>query len=370
MSEADTDVRRDAGRSHEDLTVDDTGREALLAVYERLQIDAAWTVWHDDGFTWWAHRLPQRIRVEGPTDVDGLATRWLSFETAALRGVAVADGAKSNSAAIAAMELNRVSNLYEVHLDGDRLGLRGRVYFMPETLRFRTELFADRALLAVTWAERNADTLVGGAGKLSLAPGLAVDATPHPTSGERAAPDDMLNVADAVFQPLGQEPPRNAGATDLRGAAEVLAGSADDVVGGSDEGLVQASLSGTGVAARVAIRAQIGHPSLGQGMLLLVYLRPPALDAFEPGSREEGQAAIATAETLNQAAWSMPWPLLHVGAWVGDGGSERPHRVVYASFHPNATLTQGVAEALAYDGIGRAHRAAPLLIARDGRPLS
>jgi hypothetical protein len=97
-------------------------------------------------------------------------------------------------------------------------------------------------------------------------------------------------------------------------------------------------------------------------MLARVHLRPPALDGAAPGSDAAHDAALAACATLNEASWSMPWPVLHVGAWTPD--RDAVEGVAYATFHPNATLVPGVAHALAYDALGRIRFAHPLLVGR------
>ena len=62
------------------------GWQALLEAHRLLAIDDAHTTWHPDGFTWRAHRLAQRLRVEGPAAIDGVPTGWVGVETACLRG--------------------------------------------------------------------------------------------------------------------------------------------------------------------------------------------------------------------------------------------------------------------------------------------
>lgn len=357
----DADRRATGGAGRGALRVDAEARAALLAVHERLRIDDVWTAWHDDGFTWWAHRLAQRIRVEGPHDVGGRPTYWASFATATLRGVAPADGQERTLRASVG-RLNRAAHLYEIHRSGERLGVRGRVFFRPETRAFRARLLADRALLAVTWAERQADALAAGGDALGLAEGVAVDAVPHPRRGARPDADAMLDAVDAVFLPRGREAPRAEGATDLRAAADVLAAAAGRVGGDPATGVVDATLREGDLAARVTLRAQAEHAGLGRGMLARVHLRPPALDAAPPGSDAAHAASLDACATLNEASWSMPWPVLHVGAWTPDG--DAPKGVAYATFHPNATLVPGLARALAYDALGRVRFAQPLLVGR------
>lgn len=72
QSTATTEARRPV-----DAPTDHLGRQAIVAAHRLLQADDAWTQWHGDGFTWWAHRLAQRFRFEGPVDVNGAETWWV-----------------------------------------------------------------------------------------------------------------------------------------------------------------------------------------------------------------------------------------------------------------------------------------------------
>jgi len=76
---------------------DHLGWQALLEAHRRLEIEDARTVWHADGFTWRAHCLAQRFRLEGPVTIDGRQTWWGGVETDCLRGaVPVGQGGRSD----------------------------------------------------------------------------------------------------------------------------------------------------------------------------------------------------------------------------------------------------------------------------------
>ena len=96
------------------------GWQALLEAHRLLAIDDAHTTWHPDGFTWRAHRLAQRLRVEGPAAIDGVPTGWVGVETACLRG---ADPASERVWAWMAAQ-NGANRLGALVLEGDRVRLR------------------------------------------------------------------------------------------------------------------------------------------------------------------------------------------------------------------------------------------------------
>jgi hypothetical protein len=60
---------------------DDAGTQTVREVFEALQIDADWSTWSDRGFTWWPHRLAQRVWAEIPTENDGVSVMRVNAET-------------------------------------------------------------------------------------------------------------------------------------------------------------------------------------------------------------------------------------------------------------------------------------------------
>lgn len=340
--------------------LDPIGRCALEAVRKRLMIDPEWTVEHGDGFSWWSHRLRQTFRVTGPIDLEGLPTRWLSFETDVAAGLDGPDDRKT----LVATTANRVSNLYTTVVDGDRLRHRARVYFMPETLPHRTNLLADRALLSNTDAHMIADTFVERAPSFGLdLDRLRVDESAHPSSGRRPEPDEMLSVRDTVLVPMGDADPPPDRTVDLDAAADFLASvtRADMSVRVTDR---HVESIGARLVARHAFGAYqlmngIRHPILGFGTLSLLRVVPKNLANEEEARR--------VCQRLDAAEWHGWTPLLSIGAWVPDRFGD-PHDLAYAyaTFHPNACVVPGLSTELASDALRRFMWTAPHVTSRSG----
>jgi len=335
-------------------SLDPVGRRAIQAIRARLMIDPEWSVDHADGLSWWSHRLRQRFRIEGPIDLDGLATWWASFETDVAAGL----GGDADAQRFVAFAANRVGNLFTTVVEEGRLFQRARVYFLPETLEHRVALLTDRALLSNVDAHRIADTFVGQGAAIGVrGDALRVDESAHPVNGRREEPDEMLSVRDAIFVPLGQTevPPERR--PDLDAAGRYLATvDRPDLrvrVVEAHEGHLGAGFLAAGGFARYDVHPGVRHPILGLGVLSLLRLMPD-------GSMGDDDADAAwarmgrTCERLNAAEAHVWRPLLSLGAWVPDRIGEREiAALTHATFHPNATLVPGLGHELAADALQR-----------------
>jgi hypothetical protein len=334
--------------------LDPVGRHAIQAIRARLMIDPEWSVDHADGLSWWSHRLRQRFRIEGPIELDGLATWWASFETDVATGL----GDDADAQRFVALAANRVGNLYATAVEEGRLFHRARVYFLPETLEHRVALLTDRALLSNTDAHRIAETFVGQGAAIGVdGDALRVDESAHPVNGRRAQPDEMLTVRDAIFVPLGQAEPPPERRPDLEAAGRYLTrADRPDLrvrVVEAHAGHLGAGLLTAGGFARYDLHSGVRHPILGLGMLSLLRLMPSGTRA-EDGTDAAWDEVGRTCERLNAAEAHVWRPLLSLGAWVPDRVGERgTAALTHATFHPNATLVPGLGHELAADALQR-----------------
>lgn len=353
------------------VDLDPIGLRALDAVRSRLVSDPQWTLDHADGFSWWSHRLRQTFRVEGPIELSGVPTWWLSFETDVASGLVGPDDRKG----LVAQMANRVSNLYATVVDGDRLVHRGRVSFQPETLPHRAQLLSDRALLSNTDAHLIADTFVQHASSVGLEiDGLRVAESAHPIAGPRSEPDPILRVRDDVFVAQGKEDPPPERTPDLDDAARSLESvRRDDMSIRLNErrprSLTVGLVAAHGFAAYQLMNG-VRHPILGLGTLSLLRVVPTRESQRTglPTSDELPSApeAARICERLDAAEWKAWAPLLSIGAWVPDRfGDNDDLAYAYATFHPNACVVPSVAHELANDAVQRFAWTAPFLVSRD-----
>lgn len=326
--------------------LDDHGRHLIQTIYEFLQIDEEWTQWHEDGFTWWSHRLAQRFRVEGPVQVDGEPTWWVSFETAVLRNV------PNDSFVSAAVTLqNRTGNLFTIKVAGGHLFHWGRVYALPETMTSRARLLAERAIISNAIASEQADGLAALMRKHSDA-AVEVDVSAHPENGARSNPDDMLNVVRGAYAPFGSRPLEIGRRPDL-GVLADLVRRADNSVLLDDRGL-NLGVTGTanGLTYGVHFHLTARHPGLGSGMLVLL--------SIPLGTALNDDEAHQLAVKLNDGEQVTRRPLISLGSWstVGDNSDSKegpvdPLRATHATFYPAASLKHEVAVMALADAIQR-----------------
>lgn len=354
-----------AGSPRRLAALDPVGRRVIEVIRARLMIDDTWTEWHSDGFTWWAHRLAQRFRVEGPVELDGLPTWWASFETDLFRGVPT----EGPAAGLMAFAANRTTNLFTSFEVGGRLRHRARVYLLPETLDHRAEMLADRALFSNVLAHEAARVIEGGPAADATFERVRIDARGHPRAGSRLEPDEMLGIVEQVFRPMGRDAlapsrapdlaaARAALPTDVAAGASVGASGDDASEGDASEGdaSVPDRLTATfeigGVPIALILAANIEQPFLGWGLLSLLHLRPQV--AKTVSDRRPIDLARSLADRLNHAEGSVREPLLGVGGWVPHSDAKDPTGLAYASFHPNATMVRELPFVLAADAVRRA----------------
>lgn len=315
---------------------DHLGWQTIRRIHSNLKIDEEWTDWHDDGFTWWAHRLAQRFRFTGPLDVQGIDTWWVSFETDSLDGFQQGPDSAENYA----NAWNQETGSFTCAPDRGRLYMRCRTYVLRETLPHRAWQLGERAMLANIFASRLA--LSVDAGQLDLGTSTPIPMySSHPRNGVRTAADDMLNVIDAVYR------------THERDASEIHAvlGKAKTILAmsgfvGSTEGVsflaMQRPDTVRGGAVGILIDTAAKDDVLGSGLRVRTVLPKVA-----NGDEDAQTAALA----LNDAAWVTNEPLSGTGPWAaGPEGS-----LVHTSFYPSASLHDQVLIGAVMDEVAHAN---------------
>ena len=317
------------------------GWQAVRQVHELLMVDEAFTQWHEDGFTWWPHRLPQRFRFEGPFDVDGVPTLWIGFDTACLRGVdPEADAAQAFICAH-----NRLLNVAAFVLDGDRVLLRARVPVRRHTVGHSAGSLSELAALANVFSHRHEWAIANGLAEVMASPDLELDVSAHPVAGEREVPHVLLGVVDhykAHSDGSRIDPTR---LPDLLEAVQAGSLQGGWVTGGSREGWVACRFAWGaeglrwtppgGVlwaafadgAPQVELRVDrgAGNPVLGPGTLVRVTVPVPGGWSTRQGVR--------WANELNRAELAAPWLLRSSGGWIWTPGQgSQPDACTWASF--------------------------------------
>jgi len=339
------------------------GWQMMRRIHTTLRIDEAWTEWHDDGFTWWAHKVAQRFRFEGPVDVSGVATWWASFETDFVNCVGGdpdgrpkgrQDGDPDGGATRAgqlADDLNRNHGVFTAAAVGTRLVLRNRTYALDETMAHRCWQLGERALFANILANRVVNAI--DAGTSTWEAGIVPDVSGHPRNRARSLPDEMLNVIDDVYRAKDMVMPApnvaEAVATlEMGGFVELSEGDLGErYVGHVATGSVVLERYDEtwGGPVAVVIEPEAEDDLVGTGMRVRSVVLGTAESMAESAASRAAantatsaagstEAARARARTLNEAAWTTHEPLVGTGAWsAGPDGS-----LVHTSFYPRVSL--------------------------------
>jgi hypothetical protein len=329
----------------------DPGLEVLQFVYTSMQIDEAWSVREPRRFTWWGHRLAQRVWAEPPRASEGFEVSRVHAETDLLQRVSAQPDLLDRLAV-----LNRFASLSALVWDPQRwrLTLRCSVYVHRQSLPWVRQLFA--AAVAIQAADAHIKVA-----ELPRFLGGEPDVSAHPASGWRHQPDDMLEVIARVFAPQGRGPSPFTEAdfkTALRMQPRPWVLATGNGAGMAAEfpfrGDVPAVAGGSGTALFTA-SARERHPQLGSGALLLLSLPSPP----DPGPAKSGESA-RLANELNLAE-PESWTGAHfLGAWATDPG----RGLTFTTFLPAAVYRRGLLDAMILSSAMRARWASDHLAAR------
>jgi hypothetical protein len=259
---------------------DDLGIRAVRQVFELWQVDAEWSVWDNDGFSWWGHDYRQRISVDaGTEDLDATVYR-LSAVTDFFREVPT----KNENYVRWLGVFNRFASTYGLVIDETLRTVKATtiVYLHADNAAWLVPLFSWFAIV------QPIDAQIRGA-RLQEDLRFIADQSSHPSRGRRPVQDDMLNLIETHYRPAGESQSRWIGSAEFAEAQKVLT-----------RGGVFANAGTTGLSAEVAFdrdtalitaRTDTPHPQLGHGLFLMLQLPKT--------SREAAVAAFVA--VLNQA---------------------------------------------------------------------
>jgi hypothetical protein len=319
----------------------DLGQRVVAEVYRTMQIDAEWSVRHARGFTWWGHRLAQRVWAEPARQDQEMQITALHAETAVVRGVS--EGPATYEAL---NTLNGWPSMRAAVLDPSR----GRLVFhtsmyLYEALEPAIAMsFCHAVALQVAEAECVAEQV---ADRL----GATIDGTAHPVSGIRPDPDSMLRVVGDCIIPCGQGP--SPWSEDELAAVAALTPNPAVAVSAGPNGLTAefafygdppaaASTLNRAPAPTAMFRVQTAprDPQLGSGCLLRLFLPP-----MESSARTA--AALTRAEATTWCSLNL------LGGWCYEQG-----RLVFGTFLPSFTYRPGLLSILYWHAYGRSQWAA------------
>ena len=273
----------------------DLGERIVNDVYAVMNVDAEWTSRQPRGFTWWGHRLAQRVWTELGYDSLGYQVFRIHVESDILRGV---PGSEGMLARLSALNTMAALSAYQWNPTSQRVSLACSVIAHAETAPWLTHLLVSTAGLQAAEASIAADhlpELLGG----------EVDATEHPVSGPRHDPDDWLNVIRDTFAPAGQQSSPWHGQEILRTARA------------STVPWLLVTQSATGFTAELPFGD-------GEAALIRIYTGKGEV------SRDEKQALMARIEHDARQA-SLTADEFHRRLWASDSGGRHDSALMVAS---------------------------------------
>jgi len=333
----------------------DVGPGVLQFVFENMKIDEKWSTREPREFSWWGHRLAQRVWAAPARSSHDHQIVRVHATTAVLRDVPDTPEMRARLAT-----LNRFMSLgaFTWLPDSRRIVLHCAACFHAGNLAWLQPLF----LAAVGLQAADAHIKVDGLADLL---GGKPDTSAHPQSGPRPEPDDILNVIAALFAPGGAGPsPWTAvefkAAADMTPRPWVLATAGDDGLTAEYPltGDLPAIVAKGPETALFTASSTDRHPQLGSGLLLRLQL--PFNVSQNDGSDIACRLnALETAEERNTHT---------LGAWcLGPTapGRTAAHSVSFVSFIPTTAYRKGLLQVLAVEMALRTRWIAGLFLDND-----
>ena len=175
------------------FVADNSGRRVVRSIYQRLQIDDVWSVWDEDGFTWWGHRCAQRIRTDAGRESHGLRVYRV---TATVDWIDI-DPALSFPIRLSPLLSGAILSGYSRDPVSGRVSARLSANVHQQSEKWLGELLSHAALLQLWEIE-------GIGAMIARAEGLDVPRSAHPVSGPRERRDDVMAAVEKLMVPAGR----------------------------------------------------------------------------------------------------------------------------------------------------------------------
>lgn len=172
----------------------DLGPELLDWIDRLYQIDAEWRVREERSLTWWPFVFRQQIVADIPQESFGEDVTRLTATTPLLTNVPDDDVTYK-----LLLGMNYLATFSAIIYEPERsvVQIRTAASFYPGNRGWLGQFFASAAILQVA-VPHGMDPEPFTDGRLGT-----FDVVPHPTSGQRMTPDDMLNVV-SLYQGAGR----------------------------------------------------------------------------------------------------------------------------------------------------------------------
>jgi len=318
----------------------DVGLQAIDKLFDKLQIDAAWSIRRPRGFTWWSYKLAQHIDASEPWQDDEFQLSRIRIVTDLV--TSVDPGCQPEMLAGMA---NMQQILSAVVWDDTDLTMReyctGIVH--QENVGSLTQLLATAAITQNVAAHSRAQRLAQAAGGTPAA-------SAHPITGERNEPDEMMGVPEHVIFPAGKDHSAFAGPLcaslkdflpqyQLMGFSDAEGFSCEVPFTGSTPVVAKVALGRPTAKDRpetslLRIFPDTDHPQYGHGALVILQI-PVVFD-------EDEVFHVVNQLNLAEAKGHTLSNLL--GAWCLDPTNDKRNTIAFNAFLPSVLAEPGVLE--------------------------
>lgn len=297
-------------------------------VFDRMKVDAEWSIRRPGEFTWWAGPLAQRVWCDPPRDDLGVKIHRIHARTDVATGYA---GTEKQLALLGSQSrMATISAFVRDPKDRKKIQLACSINVHDQTEQWLSDLMSWVCSIQVTEAHLNAPIL-STMGDCQLA------ASDHPQSGAREDLDDMLNIIEQVVAPAGANP--SAWVCDeMEKLVGILQRPPCVMVTGDESGLT-AELPFGQQTSLLRVMAGAKNPRMGNGCLVTLTL-PAQADAGTGSSR------WLELNELEERSFVRSHLL---GSWCPDDRGP-----TFVQFLPNALYRPGTLTNLVMTAVGRA----------------
>lgn len=312
----------------------DCGLEALDFLFSSMMIDECWSTHDERAFQWWGQGTAQSARAEPPREYMGETVSLLHVETDFLRNVIETE--KTYEELDRLQMISALSAFIYLPSEG-KIRMHSAVYIHGGNYGW-----ISRLLLNVAGTQLL--TAMGAGGFAQFFEGSEPDITPHPLSGFRETPDELVRDMGELYGAAGKAPVKvtQKGFEEVCGMLKkcsVLAFADKAGLGaefhfvGDDPAVLRQMEGKQGVATSLyAARVDVKHRVFGHGLTSLMTLpagKPPM----------EGHRWCNSMNLLE----SRQWTGFHMlGAWLStpndDGNLILGHRCFLPAFPPTPEL--------------------------------
>lgn len=313
---------------------DDLGSRALKDIADFWRVNAANSVWCQNGFDWWPGDFRVSVRAHRRQDNEAPETWWLRITTDFLKDVPVDDARFISLAAVTSRFLAStyawVYPSVEVWAEHGEKGSRPRLWFSSSAYVTSANVDWLPSLLARMSIMQPINAQIQAKGMPEMLFGGLPDIS-RPESLRRTGFDEILEMAAQVYVPMGRDESRWIGAGEFSKIAEKWGRSNLCFGNGDAHGLTLETSIGED-SALIRLRTEEGHPQLGHGLLVTLQLPYFA----------ESKAVNEQCAFLNymESLWT-DFPQL--GCWHPHGSREDQDGLAFSSFIPNALYQPGIA---------------------------